>query len=389
METKVSPIGNIYVYADLERLSPILEQLKKADSEKKKAETKEAKDDFGSEITDTVLKSARSFALSLSLSGKTNEVYLHLDQEKSNPIVDLILAPQTPMSSVNLVPFADGMLIGIHVGDPVELLDKGLKLAESSGKKKADFENGIKQVEDALGIDLRKDLLSAITGEFAVMATLPEGQIETENKMKMYMQMAQTRQVILIGVRDEDRLAKTAEKLLSLAKMKTMPYSETLYKGTKIHTKVLPLDTLVPGLAIMPAYAFRNGLFIMGGSEKWIQETIDQIESPVSNDIKGKLSESRVLLYLDAGGIADFAGKAIKKGVYKGTNISDEMQNKLSGLGSVVANISWGSDGVGMKLISSSEDNWATKILRGVLITIYSKTAGTEEMLPEVSKNEE
>lgn len=367
MGQKVSPSGNIHVYADLEKASPVLERLLKSTSGEKNE-----KKDFNAVIADIVLKSAKAFALSLSLSGQTNEVYLHLKPEQSDPITDLVLAPQSPMSSVALVPFANGILIGIHIGDPSDLLDKGLKMAESFSAKKDVFEGGINQVGNALGINLRKDLLSTLTGEFTVMIVLPEGQIDTGNKLQMFMQMAKTRHLLLIGVKDEEKLGNTARKLLALANVETMPLKENLYKGAKIHTEVVPLDTLAPGMALVPAYTFKNGTLIMSGSEKWVQDTVDLIESPGSAEIRNKLSESRVLLYLDAGGIARFASKAMGQGIYKKIEIPETIQRKLSDLGSIAVSLSWGSDGLGMKLISASDDSWATKILRGVLVSIYA-----------------
>jgi len=310
------------------------------------------------------------------------------------------------MLSAKLVPFANGIMMGINLGDPTELLDKSVELMQFFGADADKLKDGMKQVESALKLNLREDLLSAITGEFAVMAMLPEEPIlgspsarkadNTKNRMQMFMQLAKTRQAILIGVKDERKLTKTAGKLFEFAKVETTPLKEQTYKGTKIHTKVVPLDTFVPGVAIMPAYTFKDSLLIMSSSAYWVRDTIDLFESSrptnlgspsaiapaaatSARNVNEELSDSRVLLYLDAAGIATNASEVIAKSFEQKMELPDHMWDKLSSLGSIAASLSWGPDGLGIKLISASDDNWATKIFRGVLVAIYANAVSGEE----------
>jgi hypothetical protein len=377
MQQKVSLSSNICLYADAERAAPLLEMFAGMASGEEGEESK-----LDAMVKDLALESVKAFALSLSLSGHTQQVYLHLRPEEPNPITDLVLAPFSPMSTVDLVPFADGAMVGIHIGDPVGLLDRGLKLIGSLGAGTEEIEGQIKQLEGALQLNLRDDILSALTGEIALMAMLPKGEIDLKkDKLQMAMQMTKTRSAVLIGVKDEKKLERTTEKLLELANLEPLSLKEQSYKGAKIRTKVVPLDILAPGVALMPSYSFRDGLLVMSNSSEWVQDTIDLLESSQATKARGKLSESRMLMYLDVAGIADFV---MKQNLIEDIKPSKPAQDKLAALGSVAASLSFGPDGLGMKVISTSDDDWTTKILRGILVGIYVKVTSEQEEAEEV-----
>jgi len=376
MKQKVSLSGEICVYADLERAASMLEMIAAMQS------GGEDQNPMNSMMMDIGLNSVKAFALNLSLSGHTQEIYLHLRPDEPNPITDLLLAPYVPMSSAGLVPVKNGILWGVHIGDPVELLDRGIELAESFGQNTEEIEGAIQQVEGAVGLNLKDDLLSALTGEFAVAAMLPKEPVNLRaSKLQMAMQMAKVRQVLLIGVKDGQKLKKTAKKLSELVDIKTLPLDEQSYKGSKIVTQAVPLEILLPGVALIPAYSFRDNLLIMSNSAEWVKDAIDMLESPGAPELQEKLSESRVLLAVDVGGMADFA---IEQGLAEEINVSEDIQAKARTLGSVAASFSLGPDGTGMKLISTSDDNWLTKILRGALIGIYVNVAKQEQMEQEM-----
>ncbi len=375
MKQKVSLSGEICVYADLERAASMLEMVAAM-------QAGGGQNPMNAMMMDTGLNSVKAFALSLSLSGHAQEIYLHLRPDEPNPITDLLLAPYVPMSSAGLVPVKNGILWGIHIGDPVELLDRGLVLAESFGQNAEEIEGAIKQIEGAVGLNLKDDLLSALTGELAVAVMLPKEPVNLRaNKLQMAMQLAKVRQVLLIGVKDGEKLKKTAKKLSELVDLKTLPLDEQSYKGSKIVTQAVPLDMLLPGVALIPAYSFRDNVLIMSNSAEWVKDAIDMLESPGAPELQEKLSESRVLVAMDVGGMADFA---IEQGLAEEINVSEDIQAKARTLGSVAASFSLGPDGMGMKLISTSDDNWLTKILRGTLIGIYVNVAKQEQMEQEM-----
>lgn len=372
MEQKVSLSSNICVYADLERAAPILKELIGAGA---------GGDEMKAMMIDLAFNSTKAFAFSLGLSGHVNEMYLYLKQTEAHPITDLLLAPRSPMYSADLIPLDDGAMVGIHIGDPMELMDKGLKLAEFFGVATEEIEAHIQQMEDTVGLNLRDDLLSALTGEIAVITMLPKGDVDlTLNPLQMAMQVGKVRPVIFVGVKDEAKLKATFNKLAQMINLETSSLKVESYKGSDVHTEAVPLDALVPGIALMPAYSFRDNLLIMSNSAEWVRDAIDLLESPGNPDIQEKLSRSRALIYLDIAGIADFA---MAQSLVKEINPPEEIKDKLSSLGSVAASFSLGPDGVGISLISTSDDNWTTKIIRGVVIGLYADAISKEKKAAE------
>ena len=272
-------------------------------------------------------------------------------------------------------------MVGVHIGDPIELLDRGLKLAEFLGTSTQEIEAQIQQMEDAVGLKLREDLLSGLTGEIAVVAMLPKEQIDvTLDPLQIAMQVGKIRPIILLGVKDEKKLEETFRKISQLAKLEASTLKKELYKGATVYTKALPLDVLVPGIALMPAYSFKDNLLIMSNSAEWVRDGIDLLESPGDPEIQEKLSRSRALIYLDAAGLADFA---MGQSLIEEIKPPEAIRDKLSSLGSAAVSFSLGPDGAGISLISTSDDDWATKIMRGVVIGIYAKAASEEQKAAE------
>ena len=127
----------------------------------------------------------------------------------------------------------------------------------------------------------------------------------------------------------------------------------------------------------------------MSNSSEWVRDAIDLLELPGDPEIQKKLSESRILLYVDAAGIADFA---MEQNIVEDIKPSEPIQAKFKSLGSVAASFALGPEGAGIRLISTSDDDWATKILRGVMIAVYvdiEKASKREEALERAAWEEE
>jgi len=136
------------------------------------------------------------------------------------------------------------------------------------------------------------------------------------------------------------------------------------------------MNALVPGLAVMPSYSFKNGLLIVSNSAEWVKDSISMLESQRDLEMQDKFPDLRVLAYVDAAGIADFV---IKQDIIESLKVPGPAQDKLSSLGSVAVGFSLGPDGAGLRLISTSDDNWTTKILRGILVAIYANARPEQE----------
>ena len=372
---KVSPSSEIYLYADLEAGMPILNALNQSNNENK---TDDSEDDkFGAMVEELAFNSLKAFGLSLSLSGYRHELYLHAKSEEQNPILDLLLESHPEMSSVKFMSrLSDGALVGIQIGNPAELLDKVLNVIELFGAKE-NLEAQIQQIESAVGLNLKSDLLSALTGEIGVLALLPK---EPVNLKKSMLQLGKLRPIILVGVKDRDKLETTAEKILKLANIEPMSVREYSYGGSTIYTRMLPLDIIVPGVAFMPSYSFRDDLLMLSNSAQWVQDAADiLVESDKQNSIDlslwDELSSSWILIHLNAGDVAHFIAE---QRLIDDSELPSNAQDKLKSLGSIAVSYSASPEGIGINIISTSEDNWATKILRGVMVAVYANIASKQ-----------
>ena len=282
------------------------------------------------------------------------------------------------MSSIQFLP-VDGVLAGIQIGDPVALLDSILNLVELFGQNKEDIENQIRNLEEGHGLNLRDDVLSALTGEVGVMVLLPKEDVDLK---KNKLHFAKFRPIILLGVKDRKKLEETASKLTRLAEIETQTLKEEKHRGFNIYTKLLPLDILVPGVAFMPSFAYKDDMLIISNSKEWVKDAVDMLTEPrqtgLDPEIEKELKSSWGLAFVNAGEIANFA---TQQGLTDEIKLPENAMAKLKDFGSVIISYSAEPDGIGVGILS--ENPWMTEILRAVVLGIYAEQAKGEQRREE------
>ncbi|HIE25675.1 TPA: hypothetical protein EYP66_00130, partial [Candidatus Poribacteria bacterium] len=233
---KVNLSSEICLFANVERVIPILPELQKLmDKKAELSEKSEEDEEFQKFLENTVLPSIKGFGISLSLSGIAHKVYLHIEPNTAdNPLFNLLLTAHPTMSSIKFLP-VDGALVGVQIGDAVTLFDSLLNVAEFFGQNREDIEKKISEAEQTVGLNLRNDLLSALTGEIGVMALLPNGEV---NLKKNKLDFAKFRPILLLGINDRYKLEKTASKITQLAQLRTKKLDEEEYRDFKIYTNL-------------------------------------------------------------------------------------------------------------------------------------------------------
>ena len=382
---KVNLSSEITLFANVEQLIPMLPELQKlmdkdASTSEESEEDKESQafseedKEFQAFLEKTVLPSIKGFGLSLSLSGVVHEAYLHVEPNADNPLFDVLLASHPTMSSIQFLP-VEGGLAGIQIGDPVALLDSMLNLVELFGQNKEDIENQIRNLEEGFGLNLRDDVLSALTGEVGVMALLPKEDVDLK---KNKLHFAKFRPIILLGVKDRKKLEQTASKLTRLAQIETQTLKEEKHKGFNIYTKLLPLDMLVPGVAFMPSFAYKDDMLIISNSKEWVKDAVDMLTEPrqtgLAPEIEKELKSSWGLAFVNAGEIANFA---TQQGLADEIKLPENAMDKLQDFGSVIVSYSAEPDGIGVGILS--ENPWIEEILRVVALGIYAEQAKGEQ----------
>lgn len=380
MSKKISLSSEICLFANVEQALQILPQLQKLMNKDEPSPEQSEKDkEFQEFLEKTILPSVKGFGISLSLSDVAHEAYLHVEPNADNlteiesPLFELLLSPHPTMSSIKFLP-ADGALVSIQIGAPEVLLDEVLNVAEFFGQNKNELEQPISELEKAVGLDLRDDLLSALTGEIGVMALLPKEEVDLR---KNKLDFAKFRPTILLGVKDQEKLEKTVSKLTKLGQVETQTLNEESHAGSKIYTKLLPLDVLVPGVALMPAYAYQNDLLIVSNSAEWVKDVIDTLAEPrqrsLNTEIEKELKSSWILAFANAGEILDFV---TRQNLIEDWKLHENAIDKLSDFGTVTVSYSAEPDGIGVGIFS--ENPWIEEILRVVVLGIYADQAKAE-----------
>jgi len=362
-----------YLFVNIEQIVPIWHQLQKI-MNKDKPQSEEDKE-FNEFLENFIFPSVKGVGISLSLSGIAHEAYVYVKPNDENPLFKLLLSPHPTMTSIKFLP-VDGMLAAIQLGEPGKMFDSLLDVAKFFGKDMGEFEKQIHEMEKGFGINLREDLLSSLTGEIAVMGLLPMGEV---NLKKNKLDFAKFRPIILLGVKDKKRLEKTVSKVMEIVQFETQKMGEEDHRDTKIYTKAVPLNMLVPGAAFMPAYAYKNDLLIISNSAMWVKDAIDMLDELRQNslpaEVKNQLTSSWILAFMDAGEILDFLNQ---QKLIEEMDLPEKATEKLRDFGTVTLNYSAENDGIGIGIFS--EKPWIEEIVRVVLLGIYSEQAKKEKI---------
>ncbi|MFQ6039797.1 MAG: hypothetical protein ACE5PV_02985 [Candidatus Poribacteria bacterium] len=372
---KIGLASEICLLANVEQAMPILPELQKLmNKDNAPSEKSEADKEFQQFLEETILPSIKAFGLSLSLSGLVHKAYLHIEPIADNPLFNLLLTAHPTMSSIKFLP-VDGALAGIQIGDPVALFDSLLNVMEFFGQNREDIEKKISEAEQTVGLNLRDDLLSALTGEIGVMALLPNTDV---NLKKNKLDFGKLRPILLLGVNDRNKLEKTASKITQLAQLRTKKLDEEEYRDFKIFTTLLPINMLIPGAALMPAYAYKDDLLIVSNAIEWVKDAIDMLsefrQRDINAEVEEELKSSWMFVFANVGEISDFV---IRQNLIGELKLPENAIDKLQGLGSISVNYSAESDGIGISILS--ENPWIENILRAVALGVYADQAKKEK----------
>jgi hypothetical protein len=129
----------------------------------------------------------------------------------------------------------------------VQAVDQGVRLVSPEEAK--DVAEVLKAINEALGIDLRKDLLAALGDRFATYSSPGEGPLTLG-------------QTFLFQVRDEKKLREAIEGAVKgLAKTAGVEIAvkKKIYRGVELRE----VHVNVPGFIFIPTYAIHKGWFVL------------------------------------------------------------------------------------------------------------------------------
>ena len=407
MTEKVQLSGNIYAYADLEKLIPLLQALDK----KNKAETKiqeiepEEFDDMeGQELNPeseiesvdeeelesydepeemnemevALMQSLKAAAVKFDLAGTSHELYLHI--EPQGPLAffaDMLLAQHPPLQSIRLMRAVDGIFVGLHLGDLSILLKQLTSLAALSGNNP---QVQLEELEEYIGLDLEEDILNALTGEIGIALLTPKEKLNLkENKLDIARAV---KPIFFLGIKDRLKFGDLRQKIAAFVNVE--PLNGYDYKDAKIHRSLVTADSLVPGVALAPQYTYLDNLLVASNSSKPVEKIIEMsLRAEVENRNNVIASEAKqstqswLVVYADVGNIAKFL---IEQNLIE-LEVQDEdllkkADEKLSALSPIEISYASEPEGIRLSIISSENETWVTKILRATTAAILLKQYG-------------
>ena len=363
MTEKVQLSGNIYAYADLEKLIPLLHVLDKKEKEKTAEQEIEPEEDM--EVA--LMQSFKAAAVKFDLSCTSHEIYLHVKPQ--GPLVflsDILLVQHPPLQSIHLMRAVDGIFVGLHLGDLSILMKQLTSLAAMSG---INPQARLEELEEEMGLDLEDDILSALTGEIGIALLTPEEELNLkENKLDI---IKAAKPIFFLGIKDRQKFSDLRQKIAAFVSVE--PLNEYDYKDTKIYSSLVAVDSLVPGVGLTPQYVYFENLLVASNSSKPVENIIDKLDkSSELTDEDKALAQSCLVMHADVGNIAKFFLEQDLTGIEnRDFNLSmSEAEGKLSALTPIEISYAPEPEGIKLSIISAERETWVTKILRAVTIAI-------------------
>ena len=370
MTQKVQLAGNAYAYADLERGIPIMQALEKADQTEELDNQKDEKSSEDKEMELALMRSLKTAAVKIDLTGTSHEAYVHIEPE--GPVTffsDILLASHPPLSSIKLMRAADGVFVGLQLGDLPKLLEKVTALMSGSGQNPKEQ---LKQLKQAIGIDLKEDVLKALTGELGIALMTPKEKLNiSKNKLDIAKAV---KPILFIGIKDKRKFGELRQKLANLINVE--PVDEYQYKGATIHRSIVSMESLAPGIALIPRYTYIDDLLVASNSPKYIEEIIDKLNNKGElTEAEKTLARSWLLVRAEIGNIGQFAVEQNLLGdEIQNVNLGDKSAAELmSQLGPLEVSYAPEPEGIKLSIISGADETWLTKALRAATIIILAE----------------
>jgi len=387
MTEKVKMAGDIYAYADLEKAIPLLrasEETKKAqaeemngqkteDSESEEAIDKSAdkqKEKKSDEMEIALMRSLKAAVVKIDLTGTAHEAYVHIKPVAPLTLFShLLLKQHPPLESIRLLPAIKGVFVGLHIGDPVQLFTQLTALASLFGQNP---ETQLEQLKQIIGLDLKEDLLAALTGELGIGLMVPQEKLNIqENKLDIAKAV---KPIFIFGIKDKQKFADLRQKIKTFISVE--PVDEYSYKEFTIHRCLMASEAIAPGIALVPKYIYLDNLLIASNSQKNIEQIIDSLANMPKRSSEGQeLAQSWLLVHADVGEIAAFAVEQQSAlGISEDEHIvSEESAEILPEIGAVEISYAPEPEGIKLSIVSGSNETWVAKLLKVALIAAYAR----------------
>ena len=255
-----------------------------------------------------LLSNVRVIASSARLSSRgASKRTAVLFKDLTTGVAKILARPNAPSEAATFVPADYSLLLRVNTGSPVGLLRDVMGLHEDVARE---LGAGLERVEQNLGVSIEKDVLPALSGDFALAAKVPP-------------MVGIPESLFIARIADVDKASAAVERIVE--ETGVIGFDEE-YRGGKLRVLPLPL--------VSPAYVFVESHLLVGSSPEIVKKAIDARLSGKNlaasqgyrAALEGHPSESVATVYADTQAIFEGAtsiggGLAMRKGERKAREI--------------------------------------------------------------------
>ncbi len=347
--------GQVWGYADLEQLAPMLMQGDEAP-------------DPGAEA---IFSALEAIGLKIDLTGYEQKLYLKV-HEPDNPFIkifyQLIFTERPPMLSSSWLTDVQGVWLGLNIGDLQQIWNTLFPLTGDEQSK--EILQGIRQLSDLVGVDLRKKFLPLFSGEIGAMLSIPEGEFNPENRPLDLLKLAP---IIFVGLSDVSDFTEAMSRISKSLQRTGLAHASVLgveeKQGQDVYKLFLSIDQLVPGIALTPTATILrqrdgSGLIALSNHPGQIYRLLEaDRDTPI---------DGRIAAYVSAGDILQFiAGQSQE-------TVPDPIAQRLEQITPLILVLKTTPNELTLSL-TSPESSWLTQLINGITAGILADQLKEEE----------
>ena len=233
------------------------------------------------EFNDWGLDSLQTLVCRLSLLdiGDGIQLYAQVKPSRGTGILGLLLQEGQRMQSIQGLSGTEDFFIALSPSSSESVL-RAIEMLATVANDLGGFYNGIAAIEELLNLDVKEDIVGALTGEIALWGNFSD---EPES-MDALIDLVELDAAIVIGLKNQVKWNTFLDSIQSIANLSIQQYE---YKGTTLHQ--LPLPPEAP--TITARYGQIKNLFLIGFSDERLESVInntltEQAESAFEKRIK-------------------------------------------------------------------------------------------------------
>ncbi|MCZ6680195.1 MAG: DUF3352 domain-containing protein [Candidatus Poribacteria bacterium] len=205
------------------------------------------------------------YSLDLLNVGGEHQLYAKIKPDQRQGILGSLLQEAQPLQSIQALSGKEDVFLSIAPSN-AEAIWELIETVANTGDDSGGFYDGIAQVEALLNLNIKTDVVGALTGEVALWGTFTEGMAEDVHSLTDLLYEMDA--AIIVALRSQ---AKWRTFLDSIQNLANMPIQQYDYKGTMLHQVSLPPED--PTMTVR--YGYVKDLFLVSFSDERFELVVD------------------------------------------------------------------------------------------------------------------